>query len=287
MILCGECLALLHQLRDRCIDHAITDPPYSPHVHEAGRRGCTGYREPSRPNATGAQFHRVRDLGFAPLTDELRSRVALELARVCRRWILVFCDHEGGQAWREALEAAGAEFVRFGVWIKLGATPQFSGDRPAVGHEVIVIAHAPRPNGGRLHWNGGGRHAVWTHPIVLDRGHNGARLHTTQKPLALLENLVRDFTDPEESILDPFAGSGTTSVAAKRLGRHSMGFEVDPTYAEIARKRFEEARYQPELFPSRAPAPRADQLTLDIGTAPPARGWEPRGAGEARAPEED
>lgn len=234
MVECVDCIEALAALEPASVDHSITDPPYSQHTHEAQRQGCTGYVEPTRPGATRAQFNRTRDLGFAHLTDELREYVSIELARVVRRWVLVFSDHEGSHAWKEDLKRAGLDYVRTGVWIKRGATPQFSGDRPATGHECIVIAHQP----GQKRWNGGGRHAVWDVPIVLNRGSRGEqRIHTTQKPLALMEALVRDFTDEGETIVDPFAGSGTTLVAAKRNGRFSFGYEVDPKYAALANKR--------------------------------------------------
>jgi site-specific DNA-methyltransferase (adenine-specific) len=61
--------------------------------------------------------------------------------------------------------------------------------------------------------------------------------HPTTKPIALMLELVSLFTDPGEVILDPFAGSGTTLVAALRLGRRAIGVEKDHRYAEIARER--------------------------------------------------
>lgn len=286
MIVRGDSQKLLRKLREGSVDHAIADPPYSDHVHKCGRRGCTGYTEPTRPGATRAQFNRTRDLGFDALTEDLRAFVARELVRVVRRWILVFTDHEGGEGWKQDIVKAGGEFVRFGVWHKLGAAPQFTGDRPGAGHEVIVIAHAPRPKGVRLRWNGGGRHAFWEFPIVLNRSGQDPRLHTTQKPLPLMEALIKDFTDPGESVLDPFAGSGTTAAAAKRLGRNALGFEVDPNYARKAQERLEATSYQGDLFASHpAKAPKADQLALDIGATPPARGGEPASVGAPAASE--
>lgn len=83
-------------------------------------------------------------------------------------------------------------------------------------------------------------HAVWSVPIVLDRGRNGARLHTTQKPDSLMRSLVDLFTDPGETILDPFAGSGTTLVAAAYLGRRAIGVEREERYCEVIAKRLEE-----------------------------------------------
>jgi site-specific DNA-methyltransferase (adenine-specific) len=67
-------------------------------------------------------------------------------------------------------------------------------------------------------------------------------LHPTQKPVALFEYLVRTYTNPGDVILDTCMGSGTTGVAAKRLGRTFIGIEKDPTYFAIAERRITEAK---------------------------------------------
>ncbi len=234
VIIHGEAIEFLQTLPDRSIDHAIMDPPYSPLVHNTQRRGCTGYVEPSRPGAKRAQTNRKRELGFDPLTPELRRVVCEELARILKRWALVFCEHEGTDAWKRDAEAAGLEYVRAMIWRKRGATPQFTGDRPGQGHEVIVTLHQKTAKGKNIkkRWNGGGKHGFYEHPIVLNRNGKTPRLHTAQKPLALMEQLVEDFTDPGDTIVDPFAGSGTTLEAAHKLGRNWIGVERDAKYAE-------------------------------------------------------
>lgn len=149
-------------------------------------------------------------------------------------WVLVFSDIESDHLWRGDLTAAGLDYVRTGVWHKVGSTPQFSGDRPATAVEAITICH-PK---GRKRWNGGGSHAIWSVPIVLDRGRNGAeRLHTTQKPEPLFRALVDQFTDPGETILDALAGSATTGIACKYLGRKAVLIEENEARAEVAAKR--------------------------------------------------
>ncbi len=215
----GECLEGMRALGDRSVDHVLTDPPYSERVHR--RLGNEGRSDGARAR---------QSLTFSCLTTELAQAVALEVCRIARRWILVFCDEISFGVWVEALEAAGGEYVRKGTWVKTDAMPQMSGDRPSTGTEEIVIAHAPRPNGGRLRWNGGGRKAVYEgraqEPGIT-------RIHPAQKPLWLMEALVRDFTDPGELIADPFAGGATSLVAAARLGRRGVGWELNPaTHAE-------------------------------------------------------
>jgi len=61
--------------------------------------------------------------------------------------------------------------------------------------------------------------------------------HPTQKPLALVRNLVGAFSFPGDSVLDPFAGSGTTLLTCKELGRICVGIEIDPEYANLIRRR--------------------------------------------------
>lgn len=241
----GDCLdpaTGLASLADGSVDHLICDPPYSEHVHSRSRRGSTGYAEVQ--SSRGATFNRVRDLGFKSLDAETLEGVAEQAARIAKRWVLAFCDVESSHLWRDGFVSRGLDYVRTGAWIKVGCTPQFTGDRPATGFEAIVIAH-PK---GRKRWNGGGSHAVWSEPIVLDRGGQcEKREHTAQKPVALMEKLVRLFTDPGDTILDPFAGSGTTGVAALRMGRNFIGWERDPKYHAIATKRLANAREQMEL----------------------------------------
>lgn len=244
---CGDCREILPQLER--VEHVITDPPYSAKVHGAARRaGDLGLDGSGRGCA--ASKLRTTDLGFDPLSDELRTFCADRFADLCSRWCLVFSDVEMCGAWRADLEAGGLEYVRTGAWVKLGSTPQFTGDRPAVGFEAITIAH-PK---GRKSWNGGGGHAVWSVPIVLNRGDcDERRVHTTQKPLVLIQQLVALFTDPSETILDAFAGSGTTGVAARLAGRHAVLIERDSHYCAVAAKRLAEADRRgpvcaPELF---------------------------------------
>lgn len=228
----GDAQALLPAFGQ--VDHIITDPPYSEHTH--GNIRSAKMLANDRGGRYGADTRRNVDLGFGHLTDDLRQTCAAQFARLARRWVLVFSDVESDHLWRDDLTANGLDYVRTGAWIKVGSTPQFSGDRPATGFEAITIAH-PK---GRKRWNGGGKHAVWTFPIVLDRGRTGGvRLHPTQKPHELMQTLVTEFTDPDDIILDPFAGSGTTGWAAKMLGRRAVLIEQDEAHCEVIAKRLD------------------------------------------------
>ena len=96
---------------------------------------------------------------------------------------------------------------------------------------------------------------------VFDLSPSGLeKQHPTQKPLKLMEWCVSRLPADVVTILDPFMGSGTTGVAALKLGRKFIGIEIEPKYFDIACRRIEEAWKQPRLFEE--PKPKAEQLNL-------------------------
>ena len=70
----------------------------------------------------------------------------------------------------------------------------------------------------------------------------GNELHPTQKPVMALLPLIMAFSQQHDIVLDPFAGSGTTAVAAETLGRRYIGIELDPQYCRIAQERLRQRR---------------------------------------------
>lgn len=215
----ADCLEVLRELPDGSVGHVITDPPYAEKTH-AGARAA-------RP---GVSLTTVQLVTFESMGDAAFLHLCRESVRVARRWVLMTCD------WRHAAVAfcdggVGPSVVRCGVWVKPDAAPQFTGDRPGTGWESVLILHRK----GRKRWNGGGHHATWIHGVERNNE------HPTQKPLALVRKWVRDFTDPGEVILDPFAGSGTTGIAAIKEGRRAILVERDPAYCAVIRRRVAEA----------------------------------------------
>ena len=83
---------------------------------------------------------------------------------------------------------------------------------------------------------------------VSPRSDRDRGMHQTQKPVALMEYMVRTYTDERESVLDNTMGSGTTGVACQRLNRNFIGIEISPEYCEIARKRVQEEKDKMALF---------------------------------------
>ena len=219
------------------VDHVITDPPYEAQAHTKQRR----------LKKTGSKAAKViaAPLSFGEIGEG--ERAGLFSAVNVRRWAVAFCQAEAVQAWRDAMEGSGLVWKRACVWIKPDAQPQLTGDRPGMGYESMAVSHPP----GRSRWNGGGKVGVYR--FNKNRSDLKRTGHPTQKPLALMEALVSDFTNPGELICDPFAGSGTTGVACVRLGRRFIGWEKDPDFFEIAVKRLRGTREQRQLFQASDP----------------------------------
>jgi site-specific DNA-methyltransferase (adenine-specific) len=240
---CGDGIAGMAAMPDRSVDVVCTDPPYSEHVHAKQWIGAALTAQ-GGPRCSTAHA----SLGFDAITPEVAQAFGVQCARLARRWVIVFADLEWHHRWREWMPLP---CVRVCVWDKVDSAPQFTGDRPAASAEVFMLFHAD----GRKRWNGGGKRNVYRAEV---NGERGAKPHPSTKPLALMEQIVSDFTDAGELVADPFSGSGTTGVACKRLGRRFVGWEINEKFHAAAVKRLDAAREQFRL--PRMSRPRQLQL---------------------------
>jgi site-specific DNA-methyltransferase (adenine-specific) len=221
----GDCLEILPTIPSGSVSAVVSDPPWGEQTHK-GARSC------------GPDENRI---DFAAIDERQCLDLCGEFLRIARRWVVFNCE------WRfaRAMEVAyPKEFIRLGIWVKPDCAPQFSGDRPGTGWEAVAILHRQ----GAKRWNGGGDRAVWVHNIV-----KSGTLHRTQKPIGLVTQWIRQFSDPGDLILDPFAGSGTTGVAALKTGRHAILIEKDERYIPIIECRLRDA--ETPLFES-LPSPK-------------------------------
>ena len=235
----GDCMEVMQTL-DK-VDAVVTDPPYDEEAHRFGRR-------------TRATFEKAEmaELNFAKFPPENRLKLSEILKKLSIGWVISFCQIESIGLWKEAHENAGLKYRRSCIWRKPDGMPQFSGDRPGMGYETFVCSWSGKS---KSIWNGGGKHGIYVYP----KGNAGAN-HQTEKPIALMQDIIFDFTQLAETILDPFMGSGTTGVACMNLGRKFIGIEIDEKYFEIACKRIKDAQKQGKLFAQ--PKPKVEQQGL-------------------------
>jgi len=103
-------------------------------------------------------------------------------------------------------------------------------------HEPILYARKPVVRGqGRAPWHGGRDQSS---VLEFPRPRSSSE-HPTMKPVALLEALLKHSTERGDVVIDPFLGSGSTLIAAERLGRRCVGVEIEPRYAQVAIRRWE------------------------------------------------
>lgn len=226
---CGDCLEVMTQMN--AVDHVIGDPPYEKEAHKTGRRTNASINK-----GTNA------DLDFEAITEDIRLSVSALATDKSDGWVIWFCQAEAVGDWRDAMEEAGAKYKRAMIWVKPDSTPQLNGQMPAPGYESMPLSWCGK---GHSRWNAGGKRGVYTH-LTNNRERDGR--HPTEKPISLMAELLRDFTNAGQTILDPFMGSGTTGVACVRSGRKFIGIEKDQKYFDIARERIQREYDQGDML---------------------------------------
>lgn len=233
-IIHGDCLDTMRSMPEACIDAVITDPPYcSGSVSEASRSAAKGQGLRSE-NISRFGWFVGDNMGTAGLVFLLRS-IAFESIRLLKESgsMLVFCDWRMVPNLAPAIESAGLRYQNMIVWDK-GSMGLGAGFRAQ--HEVV------------LHFTAGS-------PACYDKGLGNVlkcprigaeRDHQTEKPVRLIEQLIRVTCPPGGVVLDPFGGSGTTAIAAANLGRDAICIERDAAHVETALRRLRHG-VQPSL----------------------------------------
>ena len=205
----GDALAILAGLPDASVDGIITDPPYS----------SGGATQTARKASTGTKYEATDRLTKTPdfVGD---SRECLRIAKPGALF-MAFTDWRQYAATADALQAGGWTWRGTLTWVKPPHTARPQKGRFSQPCEYVLWgtkgAREIDPHGDAATPQG------W-YEAIAPRG--AARVHTTEKPV-----------DPASVILDPFAGSGTTGVAAKSEGHRFVGIEATAHYCEIAARR--------------------------------------------------
>jgi site-specific DNA-methyltransferase (adenine-specific) len=231
----GDCREALPLVQKAHV--VLTDPPYGNSNHDGDWNAkLNAHRGLENKPIANDGADAMREVVDAMLKHAARLLPAEASACCC------FCGGGGPRpvfAWlAERMDREGLEFFHSLVWDK--KNPGL-GQRYRRQHEMVMVAHK---TGGRIRWN----EEVGKVPNILALMPPRERQHPNEKPLRLIERLVGIHSLPGDVILDPFMGSGTTGVAAARLGRRFVGVEIEPGYFDIACRRISEALAQPDML---------------------------------------
>lgn len=209
-IIHGDCLEVLPRLPEGCANFVLTDPPY-----------LANYRDRAGRRIAGDDNDRWLKPAFAGMFRALeRDSFAVS-----------FYGWHQADRFLAAFRGAGFRIVGHLVFPKrYASTTRYLRYR----HECAYLLAKGSP-----------RVPALTISDVIDWRYSGNRLHPTQKPLAALVPLVDSFSRPGGLVLDPFAGSGSTLVAARALGRRFLGIELDAAYHRLAAERLAAGRNEP------------------------------------------
>jgi site-specific DNA-methyltransferase (adenine-specific) len=206
-------------------DALITDPPYSERTHNGQRTGSS---------------IRKSTIKYKQLTNNEYIEISKHWSKVTKNWSILFGDHYSYNMHEKSWLHNGWYTFSPVIWIKNNAPPRFSGDGPACQCEFILVA---RPK--TFVQVSGSRPGFYITNTVAT-GKPGAK-HPGFKHINLMRALIRDYTLKDDLIVDPYAGSGTTLLAALIECRRCIGAECDPNTFKLAVERLK-AGYTGELF---------------------------------------
>ena len=242
-ILQGDCLARLAELPDNSVDLVFADPPYNLQLKNELHRP-----DQSKVDAVTDDWDKFDS--FAAYDAFTRAWLA-EAQRILKPSGTLWVIGSYHNIFRvgTALQDLGYWILNDIIWRKTNPMPNFRGTRFTNAHETLIWA-APDENATGYTFNYQAMKTLnddvqmrsdWSLPICNGgerlKGEGGDKLHPTQKPEALLHRILLATSQPEDIVLDPFFGTGTTGAVAKKLGRHFIGIEAEADYAEAAMQR--------------------------------------------------
>ncbi len=237
---CGDCLEVLPTLGP--VDLVLTDPPYE--LSSAGP-GKSHYGMSLRKFDSKAYTDIVTGFDeaiFFPLLDAICKPLNL----------FCFCSNKQISKIMSYHESRGRATTLL-IWHKVNAAPFANGVWRG---DIEYCVHA-RDAGAVFLGNADEKKKVSEHPIVSDAA------HPTVKPLPIVEKYVRIGSRPGQTVLDPYCGSGTSGVAAVKLGRNFVGIEKDPGHFDTACRRISAALREPDMFVEPPKPAKQETLQLD------------------------
>jgi len=241
-ILVGDCVAELGKLAPASVDLVFADPPYNLQL-----QGDLKRPDDSRVDAVDDDWDKFSS--YAAYDDFTRAWL-LACRRVMKPNATLWVIGSYHNIFRvgTVLQDLGFWVLNDVIWRKTNPMPNFRGRRFTNAHETLIwAAREPHAKGYTFNYEAlkAGNEDIqvrsdWTLPLCTGEERlkqDGKKLHPTQKPEALIARAILAASRPDDLVLDPFAGTGTTGAVAKRLRRRFVGVEREATYARAAEER--------------------------------------------------
>jgi len=217
----GNCLDVLPLLQEESIDLVITDPPYN--------------------LKQGFQYDDLSPEMF----ESFHTSWMKEVFRVLKHGRICYITNSQITMWnfKSIIDKVGFNFVQLIIWKYPNTIPSGKKARYkwTMSYQPIFMLSKGTPTidiYGKAFKSNLERTDVWTFTQCQSNFKGDLKkIHPSQKPIDLIKQMIISSSEPGETILDPFLGSGTTMKAARDLNRNCIGIEIDPAYCEIARNR--------------------------------------------------
>lgn len=237
----GDSIELLKKIPDNSVDLIFADPPYNLQLNG----------ELYRPNQT--KVDAVNDDWDKFSSMEEYDKFSYSWLKECFRIL-----KDSGSIWvigtyhnifrvGYIMQNIGFWILNDIIWIKTNPMPNFKGTRFNNAHETLIWATKSKKSKYTFHYHSMKvfnddlqMRSDWVIPICQGDERikvNGKKAHSTQKPAELLYRIIISTTNPNDIVLDPFSGSGTTAAVAKRLGRRFIAFDKEEFYVQVSTER--------------------------------------------------
>ena len=236
----GDCLEVMRSIADNSIDLVATDCPY-----KIVSGGCRKIPKDGERETSGILTHRHKDNKRTDWVDAVRTGKMFanndiefkdwlpDVYRVLKdkSHCYIMVNSRNLAELQKQAELAGFKFQNLLMWDKGNVTPN---RWYMQGFECILMLR----KGGAKNINNLGSSNILKVPNII-----GNKTHPTEKPIDLMRILIENSTQPNEIVLDPFMGSGSTMIACLNTNRKGIGIELDKHYFDVATKRINEHRY--------------------------------------------
>ena len=245
-LIIGDCIEEMSKIKDQSVDMIFADPPYNLQLSKSLLR-------PDQTNVQGVN-HSWDKFNSFEAYDEFTKKWLYQCKRILKNdgTIWVIGSYHNIYRVGTIIQNLGFWILNDIIWNKTNPMPNFKGNRFTNAHETIIWASKSKKSKYTFNYKAmkvanddKQMRSDWSLPICSGNERVkklGKTLHPTQKPESLLHRIIIASTKKNDKILDPFLGTGSTGVVAKRLNRKFIGIEKNKEYMKYAKNRIKETK---------------------------------------------